>query len=115
MGKVKRYNFIFVLWALISTAILVYLFVNQSVVSNDTIQNLQKKIDSVEAENLKLDSAIFLQKNKSQKYQHTIDSLESLEPKIITKYVNKYKEIDSASVGVIVANFDSIFAANGYK
>jgi len=115
MGKVKRYNFIFVLWALISTAILVYLFVNQSVVSNDTIQNLQKKIDSIEAENLKLDSAIFAQKDKAQKYQSEIDSLKGLEAKIITKYVNKYKEIDSASVGVIVANFDSIFAANGYK
>ena len=115
MDKVKRYNFIFVLWAVISTAILIYLFVNQSVVSDTTIDILQKKIDSVNAENLKLDSAIFAQKDKAQKYQSEIDSLKGLEPKIITKYVNKYKEIDSASVGVIIADFDSIFAANGHK
>jgi hypothetical protein len=114
MDKAKRCNFILLLWAIFSICFLAYLFVNQKDISDNDIAILRKKIDSVALENNKLDSAILVEKNKAVKYQSAIDSLETLEPKIITKYVNKYKEIDSASVGVIIADFDSIFAANGY-
>ena len=51
MDKVKRYNFILLLWAIFSICFLAYLFVNQKDISDNDIAILRKKIDSVALEN----------------------------------------------------------------
>jgi len=43
------------------------------------------------------------------------DSLESLKPKIQIIYVNKSKQIDSASSHAILGDFNRIFSANNIK
>ena len=76
---------------------------------------IQSRIDSLQRHSDSLSRYISETEKKVDKLETKIDSLESLKPKIVIKYVKKYKEIDSASVGVIIADFDSIFAANGHK
>lgn len=115
MDKEKKYNLFFIFWAIISTILLGYMFYNQEIISDNSVEILNHKIDSIMVENSKLDSAIYSERKKSLKFETYIDSLEHLKPKIVTKYVNKYKEIDSASVAVVVSQFDSIFAKNSIK
>ena len=58
-----------------------------------------------------LDSINFITK----KLNATIDSIESLKPKIKIKYVEKYRQIDSSNSNYISKEFDSIFTANNIK
>ena len=59
----------------------------------------------------RLDSINFITK----KLNATIDSIESLKPKIKIKYVEKYRQIDSSNSNYISKEFDSIFTANHIK
>ena len=79
------------------------------------IEVIQSRIDSLMKKNDSLDKLILFQKSEGEKLKSRIDSFEGLKPKIITKYVNKYKEIDSASAGTIVNHFDSIFSTLNSK
>jgi len=64
-----------------------------------TKDSLLKSITKLQADNFKS--------------QAVVDSLEKLKPKIQLVYVNKYKEIDNASAGTIVNEFDDVFAKAG--
>jgi uncharacterized protein YpmB len=49
------------------------------------------------------------------KRENTIDSLESLKPKIIIRYEKKDAKIDKAPVVDVVNEFDSIFASRNIR
>lgn len=114
MKTYEKYNLSLILWALICSIIVIYLFFNKPQV-DDSVHALNRQIDSLIITNSKLDSAIYSERKKILKFETYIDSLEHLKPKIVTKYVNKFKEIDSASVSDVIFQFDSIFTKNAIK
>jgi hypothetical protein len=71
-----------------------------------------KKLDSA---NTQLGKEILEERKKSALYEGKIDSLNKLEPIIIKKYVDKYKEIDGASANTISNEFSIIFANAGLR
>lgn len=90
-----------------------FLFRNDPKPYDDTF--LKIRLDSLKTENNRLIEDIIYRDNKITGFNTKIDSLEALKPKIITKYVYKYKEIDNASAAVLISEFDSIFAGNSIK
>ena len=76
---------------------------------------MQQKIDSLQASNDKLLKSIQESNLKIDSAYHRIDSLEELKRKTIIKYIHKKNEIDTASFGYLVHDFDSIFTANHIK
>ena len=76
---------------------------------------IEKQIKELQAKNDALLNGIVLKEKENAHRQETIDSLQSLKPKIQTKYVYVYKEIDNANVGTIVNEFECVFAKGGIK
>ncbi|MFW9952379.1 MAG: hypothetical protein ACFFKA_19850 [Candidatus Thorarchaeota archaeon] len=70
---------------------------------------LKEQMDSLANENTRLLKENIDKDNKILIFSKTLDSLQNLEPKVIIKYVKKYKEIDSASAGELVNDFNNLF------
>lgn len=77
--------------------------------SHLTISNIEQRIDSLQKHSDSLARYIGKKEDEMKILIKKVDSLQSLKPAIQIKYVNKYKEIDNASVGAVVNEFDSIF------
>jgi len=76
---------------------------------------VEKRIDSLSRYNDSLTIHISNEIEKTKELQKQIDSLQTIKPKIITKYVTKSKEIDVASMHDVVNDFQRIFANNNIK
>lgn len=88
-------------------------FVPTAAMYDDTLIKVQlKKLDSA---NAVLRNEIEEEHKKNALYVGKIDSLSKLEPIIITKYVDRYKKIDSASATTISNEFSVIFANAGIR
>lgn len=69
---------------------------------------LKREIDS-------LSNKLSVEFKNSDMYESKIDSIENVKQKIKYIYVTKYKEIDTASVGSIVNQFQDLFTKSGVK
>lgn len=76
---------------------------------------IEQKVRELQRENDSLALVNVVMEEKQNKATQKIDSLEGLKPKIIIKYVQTFKEIDSYSTAHVISKFDSIFADNGVK
>ena len=74
---------------------------------------INTRINTLEQENTNLEKDIVLERIKSAKYLIKIDSLRNHIPIVEYKYIKIYEKIDSDHVSGSVAEFDSIFTANG--
>jgi hypothetical protein len=76
--------------------------------SYNDIYKLEKQNDSLKKE-------ISLELIKISEYQCKVDSLESLKPQVIIKYVQKNKSIDNANVNDLVNEYKGIFTKSNIK
>ena len=76
---------------------------------------IEKRISTLEEENGHLNNDIATERKKTSEFLFKIDSLQTIKPKIITKYVTKTNEIDAASVGNIIDDFKSKFSNSSIK
>ncbi len=74
-----------------------------------------KAIQIMKRENDSLKREILLESIKISEYENKIDSLESLKPQIIIKYVEKKKSIDNATTNNLVDEYKSIFTKSNIK
>lgn len=75
----------------------------------------QEKIDSLLQVNALLMDSIRVKNIEILYDKRRADSLEDLEPIIIRKYVDRYKNIEYLSAHELSAQFDSVFAAGPGK
>jgi membrane-bound ClpP family serine protease len=71
---------------------------------------VKRSVDSIQRHSDSLIMLIATTEQRVNRMKMVIDSLENVKPQIVVKYVKKYKEIDSASAGTVVTEFDSIFS-----
>lgn len=74
---------------------------------------IKERMDKLSHENDSLLNDNKLLRAERSSYYKKINSLNSLEPKIEIRYVEKYKQIDNASINSITNEFDSLFSKNG--
>lgn len=80
----------------------------------NTINN-SDKVYLLKKENDSLKKQVALEMFIISQYQIKVDSLESLKPKIIIKYVQKNKSIDNASVNELINEYKGIFTKSNIK
>ena len=80
---------------------------------NDSL--LKYTLNRLKTENDSLLNCIAVRDGEIKAFNSKIDSLQSLKPKIKIVYVEKYKEIDNANSGAIVAKFKNVFAKAGIR
>lgn len=76
---------------------------------------INMRLDSISAINYRLNNEIIKSNQKNEANAKQIDSLEKVKQKIKIIYLEKSKEIDNASVGVIVNEFENVFSTNDIK
>lgn len=74
---------------------------------------IESEIKKRDSANAQLNKEILAERTKNALFEGKIDSLSKLEPIIITKYVDKYKEIDKASANTISNEFSAMFTNAG--
>ena len=79
------------------------------------MNNSSKVISILSKENDSLKKQVALEMFIISNYQCKIDSLESLKPQIIIKYVQKNKSIDNANVNDLVNEYKGIFTKGNIK
>lgn len=79
------------------------------------MNNNSKVISILSKENDSLKKQVALEMFIISQYQCKIDSLESLKPQIIIKYVQKNKSIDNANVNDLVNEYKGIFTKSNIK
>lgn len=117
-NKKLVYQKIGIIILIITCAILAYFafLSKRPILQNTETENiLKKQIQDLNNENGYLKESVHIEKIKSSQYQHALDSLEGLKPKIVTKYVTIYKNIDSLNADSVVDDFNRVFADKGIK
>jgi len=74
---------------------------------------IEAQVKRLDSANTQLSKEIQAERTKNALYEGKIDSLNKLEPKIITKYDTIYKKINNASANTISNEFSIIFANAG--
>jgi len=80
---------------------------------NDSL--LKYTLNRLKNANDSLYNCIVVRDSEIKDFSSKIDSLQSLKPKIKIVYVEKYKEIDNAYAGAIVAKFENVFSKTNIK
>ena len=76
---------------------------------------IDKQMNELKEKNKMLQGYVLFVEKKSFELKCRVDSLEALKPKIETKYVSKFKEIDDASAIGVVNEFQSILSKSGVR
>lgn len=74
---------------------------------------INTRVNTLEEENRRLQKDIASERIKTANFLMKIDSLRNQVPIVEYKYIKIYEKIDSDHVSGSVAEFDSIFTANG--
>ena len=82
---------------------------------NTQYDTMQSEINRLEGVNQYLWYEVKVLQADAEQRLKTIDSLESLKPKITIQYEKRYKEIDNASAIGIVNEFKGIFAKDSIR
>jgi hypothetical protein len=75
---------------------------------------IEAQITTLQNENTRLFIEVSELRQKSSRSSSLIDSLESLKPKIVIQYEDKFKYIDGASSSAVAKEFADIFANTVY-
>jgi len=113
--EINKKNIVALIVCCLLTAFLTYKFTQKEVVIDFDKQWYENRQAQLKREIDSLNNRLSLEYQKMDTYNSKIDSIENVKQKIKYIYVKKYKEIDSASVGNVIGEFDRIFSDSGVK
>ncbi len=99
--------------ALLAITTSVYQYYQNKAIQSSAVDKYEPQIKSLELRNDSLLTNEVKNKKKVLVYEQTIDSLESLKPTVITKYIKVYEKIDASNADAVVDEYKLVFSNEG--